>query len=398
MMIAPGFLRCGLLCVVVSASASAVSLAIVPNGSFEDDANRDGCPDGWRSVRFKSPGTAAWDHDVAHSGNASVRLADSAHAEDTGWDTNSVRWILTHSSRVEPSQTLTAEGWVRTDLRQGEAKVVLAWFAGSTWLHEDGSAGVRGILDWSYQTVTAQAPETATHVSIYLMLNHAKGSAWFDDVRAFRGDAPPGNFRPLGLRGTVNVGFRDEVAGDGRGGWTDQGHNDLRHIDPGVQVLRGIPFDIIEPARNEGLSCLVLKGRARADVPAWAAFDVGMVCDVLYFLHAAAWAGSPGTRVAEYILRYADGTQHSLAVRTDTHITDWWQPADHDHCAGFGMAGYWATTATGIRSAVLGRHRTVGVPWRTVRIPPPVRSACLPGSYSARPDRLSNPACRPVFV
>ena len=30
------------------------------------------------------------------------------------------------------------------------------------------------------------------------------------------------------LSGQANMGFYDEVAGDGKGGWTDQGENDMR--------------------------------------------------------------------------------------------------------------------------------------------------------------------------
>lgn len=39
---------------------------------------------------------------------------------------------------------------------------------------------------------------------------------------------------PVDLRGAVNAGFADEIAGDGKGGWTDQGpQQDLHTIRPG---------------------------------------------------------------------------------------------------------------------------------------------------------------------
>ncbi len=34
----------------------------------------------------------------------------------------------------------------------------------------------------------------------------------------------------LDLKPIVNMDWRDEVWGDGRGGWTDQGDNDMRQI------------------------------------------------------------------------------------------------------------------------------------------------------------------------
>jgi len=62
----------------------------------------------------------------------------------------------------------------------------------------------------------------------------------------------------LPLSKTANRGFRDEVAGDGVGGWTDQGGNDFRHMPVGDQMLCGVPFRILDPAKNGGKSCLVL--------------------------------------------------------------------------------------------------------------------------------------------
>ncbi len=46
------------------------------------------------------------------------------------------------------------------------------------------------------------------------------------------------SFMTLDLRAVVNMGWQDEVAGDGKGGWTDQGDNDMRQVTPGRQVNR----------------------------------------------------------------------------------------------------------------------------------------------------------------
>ena len=42
-------------------------------------------------------------------------------------------------------------------------------------------------------------------------------------------------FRMLDLKPIVNMDWRDEVWGDGRGGWTDQGDNDMRQVTVGIQ-------------------------------------------------------------------------------------------------------------------------------------------------------------------
>ncbi len=349
---------------VLSAAAGALSIEIAPNGSFESDRNRDGSPDGWIPVLFDSPATAEWDRKQAHAGTASVRLANSEHPANREWRANTARWVLKSRASVGAKQTVTARGWIRTRLTRGEAKIVLAWFAGSRWLHEDSSPPVSGQTEWTERAVTARAPERADGVSVYLMLNSGKGSAWFDDVRAVRGANPPGNYRPISLKNAVNVGFRDERAGDGRGGWTDQGPNDLRGIPLGRRVFRGVPFVIIDPAENGGKSCIVLTGKGRTNLPTWVTFAMGDTCDVLYFLHACAWAGKPGSPVAEYEIQYLDGNTRRIPIRNGREITDWWDPADTD-----GSALGW--TGANAESSRIG----LGIfPWKNPRPNIPIAS------------------------
>ncbi|MBM4085402.1 MAG: hypothetical protein FJ272_11480, partial [Planctomycetes bacterium] len=123
-------------------------------------------------------------------------------------------------------------------------------------------------------------------------------------------------------------GFRDDKAGDGQGGWTDQGDNDARAIPLGQQTWRGIPFDIVNPEANGGRSCVALKGRGREDLPPRATFQVGRKCDTLYFLHGCAWAGADGTEVGRYVVAYADGKTADVPLRAGREIVDWWKPGD----------------------------------------------------------------------
>ena len=54
-------------------------------------------------------------------------------------------------------------------------------------------------------------------------------------------------FQTVDLKPIVNMDWRDEIWGDGKGGWTDQGDNDLRQIQVGRRLLLGIPFELIDP-------------------------------------------------------------------------------------------------------------------------------------------------------
>jgi hypothetical protein len=50
------------------------------------------------------------------------------------------------------------------------------------------------------------------------------------------------NFTPVNLESVANRGFKDEVAGDNQGGWTDQGANSLVGVPTGRQIFAGVPF------------------------------------------------------------------------------------------------------------------------------------------------------------
>ena len=65
-------------------------------------------------------------------------------------------------------------------------------------------------------------------------------------------------FDTLDLKRIVNMDWRDEIWGDGKGGWTDQGDNDLRQIRVGRTQLLGVPFELIDPAGNQGKAVLTL--------------------------------------------------------------------------------------------------------------------------------------------
>lgn len=139
------------------------------------------------------------------------------------------------------------------------------------------------------------------------------------------GAAPDSPFTTVDLRGVVNMGWRDEVAGDGKGGWTDQGDNDMRQVNPGKQQLLGIPFDLIDPATNGGRSVLVMKSTHFPGGPERAVIEVGAKAKTLYFLHATAW---PDAGVAKYIVHYDDGESATLNVWSGLRLENWWTPKD----------------------------------------------------------------------
>ena len=152
---------------------------------------------------------------------------------------------------------------------------------------------------------------------------------------------------PVAISTVANMGFRDEIAGDGKGGWTDQGRNDMRmflinHVGrnnyeedgqptpvppfPEENLFCGIPFYLTAPKKNDGKGVLsfgsVMAQKLMREVKG---IPVEAEADLFHVLHASAWmTEKPGTPIAEYILHYADGSRATVPVRAQFDICDWW--------------------------------------------------------------------------
>ena len=119
-------------------------------------------------------------------------------------------------------------------------------------------------------------------------------------------------------------GFSDEEDGDRQGGWTDQGDSGARIMQTGT-VMEGdsIPFEMTDPAKNGGKSCIVLAGTERPYFPlAVKGIEAGKKFNRLFFLHTAAWGDSPNA--GRYRIHYADGKSVDIPLIGKRNIGDWW--------------------------------------------------------------------------
>ena len=126
-----------------------------------------------------------------------------------------------------------------------------------------------------------------------------------------------------------DMGFADDVAADGKGGWTDEGpDNDLRYMPTGLLSLYGVPFRIVDPAGNGGKSCIVLRAGAgpgvrtnRPEFPRSVTVPVNRHTNALYFLLGIGW-GAPGD-VATLTVHYADGKWAPISLRDGVNVLNW---------------------------------------------------------------------------
>ncbi|MCK6490751.1 MAG: LamG domain-containing protein [Planctomycetes bacterium] len=154
----------------------------------------------------------------------------------------------------------------------------------------------------------------------------------------------------LDLSAGANRGYVDEVADDGKGGWTDQGANDMRYFlinhlgtagEGGAAVavapfptevsLAGVPFRLVDPKANQGRAVVSLRGQGHGEKAPAEVRDLpagGARANRVWFLHAAGWGPTGGylTEVARYEVVYADGSRATVPVRWGRDISDWWDP------------------------------------------------------------------------
>ena len=134
---------------------------------------------------------------------------------------------------------------------------------------------------------------------------------------------------PLDLSAAANMSFKDEVAGDGKGGWSDQGpENDLRDFDVNRNRFEGIEFKIVNPELNQGRAVLTFNGPQCKTALNEAKLATGSEVPsvrYLYLLHTTCWNQlAKGTPVGNVTFQLADGSTVKKEIRTGIEVADWW--------------------------------------------------------------------------
>lgn len=130
----------------------------------------------------------------------------------------------------------------------------------------------------------------------------------------------------IDLSSKANTSFTDDVPNDNKGGWTDQGNNDFRMMPLGKIDAGGVIFNVIDPAKNNGKSCLVVRGTERPQLPLEVkGIPVGKKYSRLFFMHTAAWGNRGNAGV--YRIHYADGKHVDVPLIAGRNIGDWWTVA-----------------------------------------------------------------------
>ncbi|WOO41025.1 hypothetical protein [Rubellicoccus peritrichatus] len=125
----------------------------------------------------------------------------------------------------------------------------------------------------------------------------------------------------ISLQSIINRSFVDEVAHDGKGGWTDQGpDNDLSAFTHDAQIAGDVTFHIDprgavvlskKPTRSN-LATVQINAPETSFQPAY-----------LYLLHSSAYTWG---KVGVIKVSYADGSEEIIDVKSGKDVGNWWNP------------------------------------------------------------------------
>ena len=136
------------------------------------------------------------------------------------------------------------------------------------------------------------------------------------------------SMRTISIASAANMGFADKQADDGKGGWTDQGPaNDLSCMTEfGTREFSGIPFEILDPAKNSGRSSIILSRFRKFPPAGMLTFAKAESARYLYLLHAAAWVPKNGETIGSAELAFSDGSKTTVPVIAGRDCGNWWSP------------------------------------------------------------------------
>ena len=236
----------------------------------------------------------------------------------------------------------------RVDLKDGR-RVVLPDVKAISLPAAGGRVTLRGAFSVGIEDIsqTSYAPDS---LCVQIMPRTSGGKALDRIGLAFDLAYAAEAGTPLDLRAALNFGFADEVAGDGKGGWSDQGaENDLRQLPTGRLTCDNVSFEVVNPAANGGKGCLTLGGAQSPKLPRRATVRFAEPAEGrwLNLLHAVAFPVRDGKPTGFVTVTYADGGEQRLPVVCGVHVGNFWNPADPREAA-VGWIGRNASAQVGL--------------------------------------------------
>lgn len=135
---------------------------------------------------------------------------------------------------------------------------------------------------------------------------------------------------PVPLADHANRAIRDTAAGDGKGGWTDQGPTqDGRAFEPAFRkpLIHGVPFSIPLDNHNPAKKLIMVMRSATRNPGGILEQEIPVVpakANCLYVLHTLSFAGADGSSAGRIIVKYSGGMETELPVIVGRDLGDWY--------------------------------------------------------------------------
>ena len=152
---------------------------LVVNGGFDEDANGDGIPDGWRHV---SGDRGRWRLEQDPD-RGPVLTIDCAGPGD--------HLTVRQDLELEGGREYTLEFWAKSDRATPTVKV---GFINSGWTWSAFSAQVAGTNDWHRVRRTVRVPESPHYQVVIFAPSGGTGTVWLDAVSVVKGAKPSVEF------------------------------------------------------------------------------------------------------------------------------------------------------------------------------------------------------------
>ena len=149
---------------------------------------------------------------------------------------------------------------------------------------------------------------------------------------------PARKFTPLSLAQVANGDLRGKGAPGVRGWFDNDPDNDLSNLPTGLHEYAEIPFDVVDPAKNNAKACLLLSSAGENYAPG-ITLPVNQKAASIYLMHTTGVGTDPGTVTYEY----ADGSSVVDNINNGNKISAWYMPNAKAPCHAMGnlRLGWW---------------------------------------------------------
>ncbi len=257
-----------------------------------------------------------------------------------------------------PARDLTGKKLVFSIEARGEntTKAKSKWNGVKFILHgitKDGKNIWRGVpmpsgtFPWTEKRFTAELPENLQTASIGLGFQDSMGTVFYRNLRI----RP--EYTTLNFKSAANRAYADQRAGDGTGGWSDQGpDNDARAFNYKQKFFAGVPFKVSVPNQESPNTVVVMSCPAMRNGPARVELSARPVsARYLYLLHTLCYPAGKRSLVGK-IRVSGKGEACDFEVLDGRDVANWWNPMNVSNAA---VGATWKNNSGGVAGFYVSR-------------------------------------------